>query len=552
MPDGAGSEPATHLLTRRALKAAHPELHGFRFSRFWESNSSRPLSFELADLLVVEIAAIVLRTWMWIMEPGIWYFPDSNVYIYAHQYPVYATSRPGAISTLWFSLTLGVFNQSAVGVLQLVAGLVAVAMVYDLLRRIAVRPAALIVSLGFALFPMVAVFERSVMSEALALDFLVAGFWALTVSLMSKTWWVRVLAMTASLGLFGIAAVVRSALVAPLIALSGLVGVAWFIREQRGRLEAWVVVRCVAALLVGGLLFVAPLEAQMNTSEASLGLRTLNPLTGSFLAARWTQIMPCSSATATQPSVERALKELCADTRYTTTFPGFSMNLVWDKRLAIGKTTIVNDHFAQVQEELKSIALGAMKGHPGFVARSMWGVVANELFTAPSIDAKDYNDGYKLFRWESYKQHPEVLEHFMETSSRPPKGTNRFLESLTTSTARWPQFLFWTLLAGLVFRMSWWWLDRRRSEPSAREKSAEQRRYEWGRWILVAGSWTFLVVYVLGVAASAYAVFRYNLMLMPSLLILLSCVWSYPADLDDGTVVEEPSDEVREPSLAQV
>ena len=49
---------------------------------------------------------------------------------------------------------------------------------------------------------------------------------------------------------------------------------------------------------------------------------------------------------------------------------------------------------------------------------------------------------------------------------------------------------------------------------------------------MVAAAWIFLVVYVLGVAFSAFAVFRYNLMLMPSLSILLACVWTRPVNLD--------------------
>ena len=59
---------------------------------------------------------------------------------------------------------------------------------------------------------------------------------------------------------------------------------------------------------------------------------------------------------------------------------------------------------------------------------------------------------------------------------------------------------------------------------------------------MVGAAWIFLVVYVLSVAFSAFAVFRYNLMLMPSLSILLACVWSRPVNLD--VTSEERNEEV--------
>ena len=492
------------------------------------------LRFEVVDFLIIEIAAIVLRTWMWATEAGVWYFPDSNIYIYAHQFPVYASSRPGAISTLWYDVTFGVFDARALVVAQFIAGLIAVAMIYDLLRRLVHRYAALAGGLIFALFPMIAIYERTVMAEAFALDFLVAGFWTLAVSFMARSWWIRLPAIILALGSFGVAAVLRSALVIPTIAVIVVGSVVWLVREQGRRLQPLVVGRSLAALVLGGLLFAAPLEAQMNTAQTAVGLHTLNPLTGSFLAARWTKILPCTSEKATLRLVKRSLKQLCRDKRFTERVPGYSMNLVWYAKTPIGKTVFVNHHFAQTQQELQAIAMKAIEQHPGFVASSMAAVVVNELFSTPYLDAVDYNNGYKLFAYSSYRHHPAVLKEFMQVNVKPAKGTNRLLQSMAISTARWPQYLFWVVLAGLLVRSAWWLQGVLRRTRHTVTRDPEQSAYLWGRWAMVSAAWIFLFSHVLGIAFSAFAVFRYNLMLLPSLMILLTCVWTRPVVLNAG------------------
>ena len=100
----------------------------------------------------------------------------------------------------------------------------------------------------------------------------------------------------------------------------------------------------------------------------------------------------------------------------------------------------------------------------------------------------------------------------------------------------------WLVLLGLMFRSAWWLIGVIRNTRARAIRSQTQRNYLWGRATMVGAAWIFLVVYVLSVAFSAFAVFRYNLMLMPSLSILLACVWSRPVNLD--VTSEERNEEV--------
>ncbi len=489
----------------------------------WFLRPAQPANWKAALLGfgIVESVGLLVRGLLLWAQPGVWYFPDSKSYIYALAYPRETASRPGDIAAFWFHLTFGNYHEHDVVVLQFILGMASIGFLYDGLRRITGKVGAIAWTSLYAALPIIAVYERTILSESLTIDFVVCFLWATCIAFSCRQWWLRPWFVVVGVASLAAAASIRTALLIPSIVAGLALGVSWMVLELIDKRSILRAATSVVALAASVVVFIAPLEGTLSQNQRVFSMRTLNVLSGSFLAARWNTILPCTSSLAKQSDVKAALRQLCHE-HDTSQYPGFSMNLVWVPNTAIFQAGRLGPSLANDQRELSAITIAALISHPTAAIGGMTAVALDELFGPVFVNVAQYDDGYQMWVHQGTKQYRQVLLDWSQRSSAPRQNVLPVFRSIALQTSKIPQALLWLLIAGIVVRLVYFFVIVRRRDdvPVARDPWIAKSRFGIG---VVAS--LFLVGNVIGIAATAFASFRYNLVLIAPLIVLLAMTW---------------------------
>ena len=479
----------------------------------------------VVGLVAVEFIGGLVRGLVLRAQPGVWYFPDSKAYIYSLTSPRSTAPRPGSVASFWYYLSFGHYHQHNIVLVQFIAGMIAIALLYDAVRRISGRWSALLWGGLYAALPIVAVFERTIMTEALTLDFLVGFFWAACIAFTVRPLWLRLVFVVTAIASLAAGGSIRTALWAPGIATAAVCISLWVVSEILDRRS---VLRVLSSLVAVGLCitaFVIPLQRNMTHNQQVFGFRTINAMAGSFLASRWESVMPCTSSLAKQSDVRAALHQLC-HAKSTSQFPGFSMNLVWKTGTPIFQAGRLGPSLALDQQELSVITKHALLKHPTQVMASVGAVSLDELFGPLFVNIVQYDNGAQMWVHEGNKQHRSVLIAWTQRDTAPKSGTMPVFGSIVRWNSKIPQVLLWLVLLGVLYRLSRFiWFDKARGIQNS---SYVNRRLRRARVSLASIASVFVIASVLSVALSAFASFRYVLVLLPALIVLLALTWGLP------------------------
>ena len=491
---------------------------------------ARPLSLvrwssPAIGFVLVELVGLLVRLVILLTQAGVWYFPDSKAYVYALAYPQQTAPRPGAVSSFWYYLSFGNYHEHGVVVVQFVVGMLAIALLYDGLRRIVDGWWALGLAALYAALPILAVFERTIMSEALTLDFLIGFFWAACIAFTARTTGARLSLLVVAIISLACTVSIRTAMIVPGAGAATVCVLLWIGFELIDGHETSKILSCAVSIILCAAVFAVPLDRAMTRNQHVFGFRAINVMAGSFLASRWQAVLPCTSPLAKQAAVKAALLQLC-HTKSTSRYPGYSMNLVWVAGKPVFDVGRLGPSFAQNQRELGAVTQKALLAHPSAVVASVLSASLDELFGPLFVNVAQYDNGYQIWVHQGEGNYRAVLLAWTQRTAAPGQGTLPVFSSIVNVFSKAAQVLFWLVLLGGLYRLTRFIRFGRTHQVMELDRAS--RRTRRARLGLGSIAWVFVLGNVVSTAASAFASFRYDLVLLPALMVLLSVTWSGP------------------------
>ena len=437
------------------------------------------------------------------------YFPDSWNYV---ALPSQGQSHPfhgDFIYRLWSWLLPGSPTEASVIRLHQLLGMLAVLIVWLLLRRLVAEPIAFGAALVLAAQPLTLFFERTILTEAVALFLVVAV-------LAGLAWMVRArgVALLVSACIVGASSgtlvalrpASRLAAVAPLlIAGAVLILRAWrseFVRGKRMPLLA-------LALLIGSL-FPAPLYVRSQNQQA-FGTSSLTPAGGTAVLAWWGWRLDCPSSDTLTVQARSALDATCERDEP-------QRQLMWVDP-TVNASMQPHDDFALTQQQLSGAAQQAMVGSPVYTARR---VVSKSLDHAvrPIINLERFQSGHVWGSRAQSEPFPTIDDWFggpAPTSWSAEPG----LFGLVRQSARLPGLLtLVSLLASLALAIRWL---RRPARSSIRDALAAPAP----RLVMLIASLGMVVGNEAVVALGGVPIFRYWVPVLPAIAIAVAICVDY-------------------------
>jgi 4-amino-4-deoxy-L-arabinose transferase-like glycosyltransferase len=482
-------------------------------------------------LLVVSWAAGWRILYSAIDHVPAYYFPDSwNYVVKSRKLATIMPLHSPQVWRVWDYLLPGVPTERSVMALQFAFGVAGVAILYHLLRRWGSSVWMLLLAMLYGCIPLLAFADRTLLAESATIFFWLVAALALCNVIATELPTVR--AINAAVGglAAGVAIALRPATRYMVAAMVVLAMVAAFVILWRRRGEWWVVAIDAVATVTVFTAFALPVPMRlMADNEATWGISSLTPATGSVLAARWSALIDCGPFDGVLPATRAALEQVCQT-------PGTHTDQFWLlwQRGPLHSTMRNGPDFPRIQSELSAATSEAVRRHPGLAVGSLVDRTRRFYFHQAN-DLGQFHNGSKWLESGSLRATFGDWERwFGGDRTRSPLVGRTPLERAIVRTMRIPFVLTVALVGflGLLLARILWGTGRRRRLRAALTDA--------GVLIMLVMVGT-LVVGVASVAAGGLAVFRYWAPLLPPLVLALGGAIGV-----QGTVLDpvEAADEV--------
>lgn len=439
----------------------------------------------------------------------VFYFPDSWNYV---ALPSQGRSHPfhgDFIYSLWDLFIPGTPTEAAVVRLHQLVGIATVLAVWLLLRRLVVEPIAFGTALIFGAQPLALFFERTILTETLALGLVTVVLFALLRLADGHSW----IAGVAAVALGGSAGVLlalrpssRLAAIAPVAIGAVLVARRlWKAESVRSR----VVAGCILVALAGSIL-PAPLIVRARHADA-FGTSSLTPAAGTAVLAWWGWRLDCPTDETLTPQARAALEATCEQLRP-------ERQLMWVDPV-VNASMQPHDEFAETQTQLSDAARRAMTGSPRYLIRRFVSQTA-EHAVDPVVNLERFSTGQFWASRSTQEPFPGIDEWFGDrTPVSWPAEPGIF--RLVRQSARLPGVLSLIALA-LSAGVAWRWMRQARRverwrailEPSPRA-------------VMLVASMGMIVGNEVVVALGGVAIFRYWVPLLPAVAVAVAISLDY-------------------------
>lgn len=471
---------------------------------------------------VVGGGAALVRIALGLLLPVTPYSGDSWCLLHLGASPLCA-SHPPTISWIWRALTLGVFTQTSVLVLQGVLGVLGALVLFALLRRVADRRLAAAAALLVAATPVELFMERSIMTEAIETLLLLVALWLAMGALRSKRRSVAHGYVAAATVVLGIDAAIHAAIALTVVVLTILLVGLTIWRQASARtpgstgLLVLVPVVAAVALLVPSL----PMAARY---ESTFGTFSTQAMAGTYLAASWAPLLDCPAPAGSQPVVAAFYAVACTHHDFGDP-PGVVAKLMWAPSLSFLRTAPAPSQrraYARAQAALEAAALSGIAHRPASflseVGRSLWSQVAARSSTRA---LHVYSTGWPHWKAAQGASGPTARATRSWFGGVVPSATrpSHDLASAVRMTDWLPQVVLWLAgLGGLVRAVFAW--RRRRDEADREPSRGWWRRPPADRVCLGLMSAAIVATGLLAWAVGSWPIFRLWAPLLPAVVIL--------------------------------
>ena len=372
---------------------------------------------------------------------GAFYYPDSFNYVAVPLGDGAPHSYHGpVVHWVWDALMVGELTEQRVVALQRVLGIVAVVLVVLTLRRVVSDYVALAAGLLLGVQPMALLFERTMLTEAVALALVAAQLWLVGEVLggLRGRW---ELVAIASLGFVsGVLIALRPS--TRLVALVPVAAIAWVL-ARRLRVPATRRVGSVSVAVLVVSFALVPFGL-MRTNADHYGEWALTPATGTalFNATGWR--LDCAVvAPGATPLAAAAGNQVCGGERP-------AQEPMWDIGSPLFRSFAPSANFGETQSQLSAWARQAAFEHPFAVASD---VVARgaEQVVGPDFEVRLYTAGAEWVATQGARTaFPEHERWFGGTDRTNPATIPPVLDLVRGST--WmPGLLLTITLGGLAW-----------------------------------------------------------------------------------------------------
>lgn len=442
----------------------------------------------------------------------VFYFPDSWNYVVLPSQGDVHPFHGDLIYRLWDVVLAGAPTEVGVLRLQQLAGLVATLAVWWLLRQLVAAPVAYGAALVFAAQPLVVFFERTILTETVALVLVTTILLALgqlNQAARSPSWglvaWVALLGAATGL-LVALRPASRLAAVVPLIVAVALLAVG----ALRSRTPAARIRIAIGVVVLAASVLPAPLNVRQRNEQA-FGAASLTPAGGTAVLAWWGWRLECPTGGGYTPEAQRALEATCEQ-------PEPTRQLMWVEP-AVNASMEPHDGFGETQAQLSAAARRSMLNSPLYTGRRFVAKAA-EHAVAPVVNLERYNAGEYWMSRSDEELFPSASDWF---GTADPEGweAEPGIFRLVRQSARLPgllSFLASVVAAGVAVR----WLRR-------------TPRAEWRQAALEPSPRAVLLVAALGmvvgneavVALGGVPIFRYWVPMLPAIAVAVAISLDY-------------------------
>jgi 4-amino-4-deoxy-L-arabinose transferase-like glycosyltransferase len=440
-----------------------------------------------------------------------YYFPDSWNYVVKSR--TVAGIQPlhsPQVWRVWDALIPGVPTERSVMALQFVFGVAGVAILYHLLRRWGSSVSMLLLAMLYGCVPLLAFADRTLLAESATIFFWLVAALALCNVIATELPTVR--AINAAVGglAAGVATALRPATRYMVAAMVVLAMVAAFVILWRRRGQWWVMAIDAVATVTVFTAFALPVPMRlMADNEATWGISSLTPATGSVLAARWSALIDCGPFDGVLPATRAALEQVCQTSGTNTD----QFWLLW-QRGPLHDTMRNGPDFARVQSELSAATRDALLHHPVLAVVSIVDRTGRFYFRQNN-DLRQFHNGSRWLDSENARtQFHDWSRWFGHDRTRAPLTSRTVLQRAVELTLLIPFVLTLGLLV-LLGRLA-----ARILIGHGRRRRLRVALVDPGVLTTLVMAGTF-VVGVASVAAGGLAVFRYWAPLFPPLVLAL-------------------------------
>lgn len=315
----------------------------------------RLLVFKLTEashqftLIVILLASLARLSIFFKLGGTAFYFPDSwNYLVVPWQGQTPSSIHSPFIWLIWRIFTLGNITENNVLLFHSILGIASTTLLSQILVRYLKTQFALAITFLYILSPWQYFFERTILPETVGLFLIISIFWLCSYLSKIRLHYSTYLVCAGTGACLGILVAIKQSYL--LLGIVFMIFLFFKIALNKSMSKK--------VLLVLAGCFGIPIFVLSAHYQASYGVFSPSPSSGTILMSRWGSLVPCEqSQFERSPLVRKAIEDVCEQD--PGEFPGAELGVMWNKE-NISLTKDPSEEFAPVQERLRVIAIQAI------------------------------------------------------------------------------------------------------------------------------------------------------------------------------------------------
>jgi len=452
------------------------------------------------------VFAVTARLLLFFLQKGAWYFGDSICYVQPMNGVnpgAGCATHPQVIGWIWKIGSFGNYSELNVILFQSALGIFTALVFYNFLKNSYGSLFAYLPALLWSIFPLELIFERTLMTEAIASSMLIILLWSFE-RIWSKSSRIPntfLIFLNVFIAIFGI-------LMKPQWLISGMI-VLGLCLYSYFKFTNWGLIKKIFGFTCLALLMFVPVNEVAMLNFHYWGAYTISPASGAYIFARWSPLVSCETSPSFTSITNAAIAYSCGT--HFTKVPGYNLQeQIFSKAsspLYQMNNWKYNKSYGTTSRELTALALEGVINHPAIFLQQIFSSISSQLFYNPLYDYWYYNNGFSFcYDASCFQQnwfHQDVPRQY---SPVPLFGV------LGQWLHRSPQIFFDAAIFASIMTFLYRAANRKLLKDTV-------LRFDSVTRII---SWSFLWSVVLSVALSDFPTFRILLDLVPASLTLIT------------------------------